>query len=278
MIHAVSCWRRSSFCSLIAMPSLRLEVRVDPVGLGSHRDAWIEHEEPEPACVEREVLHRPSVTGWHLRVVQRVRQHPLGRPLEDRELLDPVRDGRRDLEPGGAGADEREPLARQVEPIWPARRVERRPGERVHAGDVREPWDIQRADRADDEPRLEGLRGPVRVSDADVPGARPLVPREGRNLGAEAAVRAQLVLVQYAGEVVAQLWLLAEVLGPVMGRLERVAVVMTSDVDPRTRVPVLPPGATGTLVLVDDREGKTGLRQADPREDAGQATADHDDR
>ena len=140
------------------------------------------------------------------------------------------------------------------------------------------PGDVQRTDRADDEPRLEDLRRPVRVPDADVPGARRLVPRQGRHRGAEAAVRTELVLVEHADEVVAQFGLLAVVLGPVMRRLERVAVVMTADVDPRTRVPVLPPGTTRTLVLLDDHERKAGLRQADPREDAGQATADHDDR
>ena len=247
MIHAVSCWRRRSFCSLIGDALARAEVRIDPVLLGPHRDAGIEHEEPEPACVEREVLHRPPVTRWHLRVVQRVRQHPLGRPLEDRELLDLVRDRGRDLESRGAGADECEPLARHVEPVGPARRVERRPGEGVHTGDVRKPGDVQRTDRADDEPRLEDLRGAVRVPNADVPSARWLVPRQRCHLGAEAAVRTKLVLVEHADEVVAELGLLAVVLGPVMRRLERVAVVMTSDVDARARVLVLPPGTTRTL-------------------------------
>ena len=278
MIHAVNCWRRSVVRLVDRDALARAEVGIDPVLLGAHRDAGIEHEEPEPACVEREVLHRPPVTGRHLRVVQRVRQHPLGRPLEDRELLDLVGDGRRDLEPGGARADEREPLAREVEPVGPPCRVERRAGERVHAGDVGKPGDVQRTDRADDEPRLEDLRAPVRVPNADLPGARRLVPRERRHRGAEAAVRTELVLVEHADEVVAQLGLLAEVLGPVVRRLERVAVVMTADVDTRTRVRVLPPGTARTLVLLDDHEGKAGLRQADPREDAGQASADHDDR
>ena len=110
------------------------------------------------------------------------------------------------------------------------------PANVVHAGDVGQPRDVQRTDRADDEPRLEDLRGAVRVADADLPGARRLVPRERRHRGAEAAVRTELVLVEHADEVVAQLGLLAEVLGPVVRRLERVAVVMTADVDARTRV------------------------------------------
>ena len=88
----------------------------------------------------------------------------------------------------------------------------------------------------------------------------------------------QLVLVEHALEVGAQLRLLAEVLGPVVRGLERVAVVVAPDVDARPRVPVLPPGAARAAVLLDDREGQTGLRQPDPGEDAGQTAADHDDR
>ena len=113
VIHAVSCWRRSSFASLIATPLLVVEVRVDPVALGAHRDARVDHEEPEPAGVERQVPHRPPVARRHRRVVQRVRQHPLRRALVDRELLDGRRRwSARSGTPTGAGADEREPLAR----------------------------------------------------------------------------------------------------------------------------------------------------------------------
>ena len=82
-------------------------------------------------------------------------------------------------------------------------------------------------------------------------------------------MRAKLIVIEHVDEVVAQLRLLAEVLGPVMRRLERVAVVMAPDVDPRAGVPVLPPGTARSLVFLDDDEGKAGLRQADPGEDAG---------
>ena len=213
--------RRQLLASLLVLrvdrdPLVPAEGWIDAVRLGAHRDAGIEHEEPEPAGVEGEVLHRPPVTRRHGGVVQRVGQHPLGRPLEDGELLDLVRDGRRDLEPGGAGADECEALAREVESVGPTRRVKGRPGEGVHAGEVGKPRDVQRADGADDETSLEDLRGRVRVPNADVPGARRLVPRERRHFGAEPAVGAELVLVEHTDEVVAQLWLLAEVLGPVV--------------------------------------------------------------
>ena len=47
-------------------------------------------------------------------MVQRIRDDPLSRALEDRELLDLVRNGRADLEPARAGADESEPFAGQL--------------------------------------------------------------------------------------------------------------------------------------------------------------------
>ena len=66
---------------------------------------------------------------------------------------------------------------------------------------------------------------------------------------------------------VAQLGLLAVVLAPVVGRLERVAVLVAADVDPGARIAVLPPGAARPVVLLDDREREPGLRQPDAGED-----------
>ena len=53
---------------------------------------------------------------------------------------------------------------------------------------------------------------------------------------------------------------------------------MAADVDPCAGIVVLPPGAARALVLLDDREGQPGLRQADAGEDPAHAAADHDDR
>ena len=71
--------------------------------------------------------------------------------------------------------------------------------------------------------------------------------------------------------------MLREVLGPVIGRFERVAVEVAADVDPSARVAVLPPGAAGTGVLLDDRERQARLRQADAGEQSGFAAPDDDD-
>ena len=61
-----------------------------------------------------------------------------------------------------------------------------------------------------------------------------------------------------------------------VGGLERVAVEVAADVDPRTRVAVLPPRAAGAAVLLDDGEGQPGLREADAGEQPRLAAPDDD--
>ena len=51
---------------------------------------------------------------------------------------------------------------------------------------------------------------------------------------------------------------------------------MAPDVDARAGVAVLPPGAAGTAVLLDDRERQSRLLQTDARQQAGLATPDDD--
>ena len=75
----------------------------------------------------------------------------------------------------------------------------------------------------------------------------------------------------------AQLGVLREVLGPVVGGLERVAVEVAADVDARARVAVLPPRATGTAVLLDDRERQVRLGEAERGQQPRLAAADDDD-
>ena len=88
----------------------------------------------------------------------------------------------------------------------------------------------------------------------------------------------QFVLAQHALEIRTQLGLLAEILAPVVGGLEGIAVVVTADIDPRARIAVLPPGAARSRVLLDDRERETGLRQADACDNAGLSGPDHQHR
>ena len=118
----------------------------------------------------------------------------------------------------------------------------------------------------------------VGVAEPDEPRAVASSHVSAGHRGAEAAVRAEVVLVEDLGEVVPQLGLPAVVLAPVVRRLERVAVLVAADVDPGAGVAVLPPGAAGAVVLVDDGERQAGLGEADAGEDAGLAAADHDDR
>ncbi len=236
----------------------------------------IEGQEAEPPRVERQVPHRPPLPVGHGEVVVGIREHPLRGALEHRELLDLVGDGRRDLEAARARPHEGEALAAVVDRVVPARGVERRAGEVVHAGDVGELGPVQRAHRADDEARVERLGRAVGVAHEDRPPPGRLVVGRVGDLGLEADVRTQRVVVQHPDEVLLQLRLLREVLGPVVGGLERVAVEVAADVDARTGVTVLVPRAARPGVLLHDRERQPRLLEADPREQPRfAATDDH---
>ena len=79
-----------------------------------------------PAPVERHVLHqqrRGVVDGGEVDVVGR---GPLRRALEDRDVPGPLGDRGHDLHRARPGADDRHPLAGDVEVRGPARRVEQR--------------------------------------------------------------------------------------------------------------------------------------------------------
>ena len=75
-----------------------------------------------------------------------------------------------------------------------------------------------------------------------------------------------------------QLGLLAVELAPVIGWLERIAVLVAADVDSCSRIAVLPPGAAGTRVLLDDDERQACLLKADAGKDPGHAATDDHDR
>ena len=70
------------------------------------------------------------------------------------------------------------------------------------------------------------------------------------------------VLLEDPLEVRLELGLLGEELGPVVGGLEAVAVEVVADVDPGAGVAVLPPGAAGAGVLLDDDEREARLAAA----------------
>ena len=146
-----------------------------PVGVDAHavEDA-VAHppEDPEavPLAVRRDVRVEPLEAGRDAVVVVGRRPEPRRRPLEHEELADDGRDLGDELDRARAGADHRDALAPQVDVVVPARRVERRTGERVAAGDVGEARPVQLADRADDRVGLDrllvavGRRAPGRSS------------------------------------------------------------------------------------------------------------------
>ena len=186
---------------------------------------------------------------------------------------------RADLESAGAGADQGEPLPRDIQVLGPAGRVERRSGEGVHARDVGHPGDVERAHGADDEAGLEhllGATGRTRTStptcDASSCHATPVTAVSKRQCGRSSYLSTMAV------EVRPQLRLLAVVLAPEVGRLEGEAVLVAPDVDACPGVTVLPPGAAGPGVLVDDGEGQARLLEPDAGQDPAHAAADDDDR
>ena len=94
--------------------------------------------------------------------------------------------------------------------------------------------------------------------------------------GVEPAVALEVVRAHDPLEVGPELGVLREVLGPVIGGLERVAVEVAADVDPGARVAVLPPRAAGPTVLLDDGERQARLRETNACEQARFAASDDD--
>ena len=116
-------------------------VGVVPVGIDARAAevdacAGPQDQKAEPATEIGEVADRPLHAVGHRLVVVRIREHPLRGSLENVQLLDLIGDRRGDLEAGGAGADECEPRAGDIDRVVPPDRMERRAVEVVDAGDV----------------------------------------------------------------------------------------------------------------------------------------------
>ncbi len=188
------------------------------------------------------------------------RAHPGRRALEDRELADFGRDLGDELHRARAGADDRDPLAAEVDVVVPASGVERRSLERVAAGDVGELRPVELTDGADDGVRVHRL-GARRASHFHRPGLGRVVPGGRLDLGVEVDVLAELERVGAVAEVVEQHVLGREVERPVVPLRERVAVVVVRVVDAAAGIGVLPPRAADLAVLLDDHERDAGLLQ-----------------
>ena len=250
---------------------------VDPIHVHPRRYPGVGHDEPVPASIEGQVPQRPCVARRDGRVVDPVGQDPLCRALEDRELIDVVRDGGADLESTGAGTDEREvgclgcrgppasaPSGTKGRRRFPCPRCQ---GSR---GRFSEPTALM-TKRAS-----STSSAPLACRTRDAPHGLVFLPHRLGDSRLEAAVRLEIEFVDDGPEVSAKLGLLAVVLAPELGRFEREAVLMAPDVDACAGVAVLPPRAARASVLVDDREGQPGLLEADAGEDSAHAATDDD--
>ena len=192
-------------------------------------------------------------------------------------MRDVVRDRRGDLEPARAGADHGDTATGQVQVVVPACGVELRSAEGRRPGDVGHLRAVELTDGGDHGTCHDRVLGPVGVADPDRPRAVVVVPHRAEHLGREPDAGFDAVLRHHRLEVGLQLGLLGEVLGPVVARLEAVAVEVVADVDAGAGVGVLPPGATHSRVLLDDGVGDARLFEPYGSQQAGLAAADDHD-
>ena len=156
----------------------------------------------------------------------------------------------------------------------PLRRVEGRARERVPARDLREVRSVELADGGDHRRRGDLPDAPVSPMDLDVPRAGLVIPRGTGDLGGERDVLGDPATIHHRGEVGLQLRLPGEELGPLVARLEAVAVEVVPHVDASAGIRVLPPRATHPGVLLEDDEGDPGLLEADPGQQTRLAAPD----
>ena len=150
-----------------------------------------------------------------LAVVQR--GAPVGPPLEDRQMVGLLADGRDGLHAGGAGADHRHPLALDLHRLGgPVVGVERRALEHVgavglHALDAGVGGRGQQAEGGEQEAAAQVAP----VAEVQAPHAAVLVPAGGLDGAVELHVLAQVELVGHVVEVAQVLGLAREALLPV---------------------------------------------------------------
>jgi len=111
----------------------------------------------------------------------------------------------------------------------------------------------------------------------DDPFCAVIIPLEEGDLRVELDVLANAELAGTLLEVLEEYGLRGVVGRPVNLLGEAVAVKRVRNVDTRTRIGVLKPGAADVVVLLEDGERYAGLLEPNPREDAGHPCADDDD-
>jgi len=200
------------------------------------------------------------------------RRDPLGRALEECELLDLVHDGRNDLRRGRAGSDHADALAGQRDAVVPACAVKGCPRERLDALDVRQRGMVRHSRRGDHEVADVGSS----VREIEVPA--PVLECTSRHFLAELDAGSDLVAVGHLLEVGPDLCPGCEAVVPLGVEGEEVAVEVGRHVARDARVGVLPPRpANPVALLVDDEVLEAGVAQADRRKDARHPRPDDDE-
>ncbi len=135
---------------------------------------------------------------------------------------------RGDLEAAGAGPDQGDPLAGDVDVVVPRRGVKCRSRKGFRAGEVGDLRPVELADGGDDRVGPQRL-GACGRAHRDVP--HRAVPLGGDHLGVPPDVGFQVVAVHHIAEVLAQLGLLGEEVVPVVAGFEAVTVEVIGHVD-----------------------------------------------
>jgi hypothetical protein len=186
-------------------------------------------------------------------------------------------DQRDRLDPRRPGADDRDPLAGEVDVVMrPAGRVEGGAGERAETRDFRQLRRRQDTRGEDEEPRFDGLAAVGRHP----PAARALVPPCPDDAGVELDVAAQPEAISDVVGVAQYLGLGGVALRPVpllleLGR-ERVGVVERLDVAACAGIAVPPPRATDVAGRLEATDVESESLEAVDRVHPGEPGADDD--
>jgi len=199
---------------------------------------------------------------------------PRRRALEDVQLRGRRRDLGHELDRRRARADHRDPLARQIEAVVPARRVEDAPREALEAGQLRRLGLEQRPGRGDDHTR--GHRVSVVGLQRPAPGL--LVPLGAGDRAAQADVVAHAERIGAAAQVSADLGPARVGVRPVRVGRERERVEVGRDVAAAARVRVEVPGAADVVAALEHDEVLDALLlEPDRHAEAGEPGADDGD-
>ena len=201
-------------------------------------------------------------------------QAPDRRALEDGQVRDVAGDRRDHLHRRCPGADDRHPLAGEVDVVVPARGVHDGAGELVDAVDLGELGLGQHSGRAHD---VAG-RDRVAVGGPEPPAVAVVVEGCGHDPGVEPGPPAHVVLVDAVLGVVLQLAPRRVDPRPPGHLLERELVAERRDVDRHARIGVPVPRTADAVTLLDHQVVvEARLVEQDRGTDAGEAAADDGD-